>query len=88
MKKFVYQPENVCTKLISFELDEENKIHDLSFQNGCPGNLSAIGKLVEGKDAKEIIQILKGNVCGNKLTSCADQLALALEKVLFEKENG
>lgn len=87
MKKFEYNSENVCTKLISFELDYENKIHNLSFKNGCPGNLSAIGKLVENKDAEEIINLLKGNRCGNKPTSCADQLSLALEKALSEKEN-
>ena len=87
MKNFEYNPENVCTKLISFELDDEDKIHDLSFKSGCPGNLSAIGKLVEGKDAREVINLLKGNRCGNKPTSCADQLSFALEKALSEKEN-
>ena len=54
----------------------------MKFVSGCPGNLMAIGKLVEGKDPKEIIGILKGNDCAGRGTSCADQLALALESAL------
>ena len=60
-------------------LDDNNKIHNLSFEGGCNGNLKAIGKLCEGKDAKEIASILEGNTCGFKPTSCADQLAKAIK---------
>ena len=80
MKNFSYTPERVCSKQINFSVDDEGKLHDVSFLGGCPGNLPAIGKLVEGKDAKEIANILRGNPCGARGTSCADQLALAIDK--------
>lgn len=84
MKKIDYTPQGVCTQRIQFEL-EEGKIHHVSFERGCPGNLQAIAKLVENRDAKEVAQLLKGNACGIKNTSCADQLAQAIEKALQEQ---
>ena len=80
MKDFSYTPERVCSKQINFSVDDEGKLHDVSFVGGCPGNLPAIGKLVEGKNAKEIANILRGNPCGARGTSCADQLAKAIDK--------
>ena len=50
------------------------------------GNLQAVAKLVEGKDAKEVADILRGNDCKGKGTSCADQLAKAIEVALSEFE--
>ena len=46
------------------------------------GNLIAISKLVEGKDAKEVASLLEGNQCGMRGTSCADQLAKAIKSFL------
>ncbi|MBR1661681.1 MAG: TIGR03905 family TSCPD domain-containing protein [Acidaminococcaceae bacterium] len=82
MKTYSYTPKGVCSKLITFGIDDEGKLRNVKFVSGCPGNLLAIGKLVEGKDPKEIIGILKGNDCAGRGTSCADQLALALESAL------
>ncbi|MBO5637033.1 MAG: TIGR03905 family TSCPD domain-containing protein [Acidaminococcaceae bacterium] len=82
MKTYSYTPKGVCSKLITFGIDDEGKLRNVKFVSGCPGNLMAIGKLVEGKDPKEIIGILKGNDCAGRGTSCADQLALALESAL------
>ena len=82
MKKFTYFPQRVCSKHIIFDLDEQNRLHNVKFIGGCPGNLQAIGKLVEGKDAKEIANILHGNDCGGRGTSCGDQLAVAIEDAL------
>ena len=82
MKDYVYVPQKVCSKQISFNIDDENKLHNVKFVGGCPGNLSAISKLVEGQDAKKIIEILKGNQCGQRGTSCADQFATAIEEAI------
>lgn len=79
MRQITYTPVGVCTKQITFELDDEGKIHNLKFLGGCPGNLSAISKLLEGQDAKTAFEILQGNTCGPKKTSCADQLANAIK---------
>ena len=68
---------------IDFDI-EDGKLYNVKFTGGCNGNLKAIGKLVEGKDAKEVAEILRGNDCNMKGTSCADQLARAID----EKLNG
>ena len=82
MDSYTFNPQRVCAKQINFSLDEENRLHDVKFLGGCPGNLPAIAKLVEGKDAAEIANILRGNQCGGRGTSCADQLAIALDEAL------
>ena len=79
MFHFDYLTENTCSQLISLDLDGD-VVRNIVFTGGCNGNLKAISKLVEGKNAEEIIPVLKGNTCGLKKTSCADQLALALEE--------
>ena len=66
---------------IDFDI-EDGKLHNVQFIGGCNGNLKAIGKLVEGKDAKEVADILRGNDCNMKGTSCADQLARAIDEKL------
>lgn len=81
MKNFIYETEGVCSKVITFDI-EDGKIYNLKFMGGCAGNLQAIAKLVEGKDAKSVAEILKGNDCRGKGTSCADQLAKAIEQAL------
>lgn len=85
MEAFTFQPQRVCSKRIDFNLDEQNRLHDVKFLGGCPGNLPAIGKLVEGKDAAEIADILRGNPCGMRGTSCADQLAIAIDEALAKR---
>jgi len=82
MQHITYKPIGVCSSQIDFDLDEFGKIHNLVFTNGCPGNLSAIARLLEGQDAKHAASILKGNTCRTKNTSCADQLAKAIEQAL------
>ena len=84
MKKFTYYPAGVCSQEINFELDENNCLHNVRYTGGCNGNLNAIGKLVEGQEATHIVSLLKGNDCGGRGTSCADQLARALETALAE----
>ncbi len=73
-------PQGTCSKKIEFELDDNKKLHNVKFFGGCPGNLKAISKLIEGSDALHIATLLRGNQCANRGTSCADQLAIAIEK--------
>ena len=75
--KHTYTTKGTCARQIEFELDG-NVIHNVQFMGGCNGNLKAISKLAEGQDAERIIDILKGNTCGPRDTSCADQFAKAL----------
>jgi len=79
-----YKPKGVCSVNISFDIDEDKKLHNVAFTGGCNGNLKAIGRLVEGRDADEVAQTLKGNLCGRRPTSCADQFSKAIEQMLRE----
>lgn len=79
-----FVPKGLCAKKIEFSI-EDGKLHGVKFSGGCPGNLPAIAKLVEGADAETIAQILRGNPCGNRGTSCADQLAIAIDEALGKK---
>ncbi|MBQ8168584.1 TIGR03905 family TSCPD domain-containing protein [bacterium] len=83
MQTYGYKTFGVCAKELYFVI-EDGKLHDVKFLGGCHGNLTAIGKLVEGMDAKQVVELLKGNDCGGKGTSCADQLAIAIEKALVQ----
>lgn len=84
MKHIEYKTTGTCAKVIVLDLDDNNIIHNCQFIGGCNGNLKAISKLVEGKSASEISQILKGNTCGPRPTSCADQLSIALFNAINE----
>lgn len=71
---YTYKPNNVCSKEISFDI-EDGKLKNISFVGGCQGNLSAIAKLLDGKDAKTTAIMFLGHKCGNRNTSCMDQFA-------------
>lgn len=76
-----YSTKGTCSKQIVFDLDNEQRVHNLKFIGGCSGNLQGISRLVEGKKAEEIIPLLKGIRCKQN-TSCPDQFARALEEQL------
>ena len=78
---YIYKTKGTCSQEIHFDL-KDGKVYNVSFVGGCNGNLKGISKLVEGQDAQRIIDLLKGNTCGFKSTSCPDQLAIALEKAM------
>lgn len=73
-----YKTKGVCARTIHFNKAEDGTITNISFEGGCNGNLKAISKLCEGMPAEKISEILAGNTCGFKSTSCADQLAKAV----------
>ena len=81
-KHIQYQTHGTCSQLIDVTADENNVIQQVFFLGGCNGNLKAISKLLEGADARWAVNTLRGNTCGNKPTSCADQLAQAIEQAL------
>ena len=56
----------------------------MRFEGGCNGNLKAVSKLVDGMTVEKIESVLRGNTCGFKPPSCADQLAVAVRKAYDE----
>ena len=81
--RYDYRAENVCPQIISFDIDGDI-ITNVSFTGGCNGNLKAISKLVNGWTVDKIEEYLRGNLCGPRPTSCADQLAVAVRKAYNE----
>ncbi|MFP3042130.1 TIGR03905 family TSCPD domain-containing protein [Treponema primitia] len=78
---YEYKTQGTCSSKITFDI-RDNRVYDLSFTDGCNGNLSGISILAEGMEAAELIKRLKGVRCGSKKTSCPDQLAKALERAV------
>jgi len=81
-----YKTNGVCATDINFDL-RDGKVYSVSYKNGCNGNLKAVGLLVEGMDADELVKRLKGLRCDRKTTSCADQLAIAVAAAVAQAVN-
>ena len=85
MKHYTYEPKGVCSVQMDFDIDDENKIHNLVVTKGCNGNLKGIAALVEDQNIDEVMNKLKDIKCGFRDTSCPDQLAKALKE--FKEKN-
>lgn len=84
--EYTFETENTCAKIIKFTLTG-NIITNVQFlEGGCPGNLQALPKLVEGMTVEEIEEKIGGIICGRRGTSCADQLAKAVRKAYEESK--
>jgi len=79
--KHEYKTSDVCASRIEFEIDKEQRLHDVRFSGGCIGNRNGIAALVEGMKVEDVVARLQGIQC-RMGTSCPDQLAKALKKVL------
>ena len=84
--EYSYKTAGTCSKQIDFNIDG-NVISNIRFYGGCNGNLKAISKLLEGATVEEIESKLLGNTCGQRSTSCADQLAHAVREA-YDKQQG
>jgi len=81
-----YRTQYTCSSNISFDLNGD-KVSNIKFFGGCDGNLRAIAKILEGKSVSEIEGYCRGVECGRKMTSCSDQLAIAVRKA-YDEEQG
>ena len=78
MKHCTYTTSGTCSKMIEFDIDEQGRLHNVSFMGGCPGNTLGIALMAEGMDAEALAKRLRGVPCGSKRTSCPDQLSRAI----------
>ena len=78
---YTYRTNGVCSMAINFDIDDD-KVKSVEFIGGCSGNTQGVARLVEGMPVEEAIKRLEGIKCGNKPTSCPDQLATSLKKAL------
>lgn len=85
--KYTFETRNTCSKAIEFDL-EGNVVKNVKFLGGgCPGNLQALPRLVEGMTVEEIQEKIGGINCRGKGTSCADQLAKAVKQAYEQSKN-
>ena len=82
---YSFRPSGVCSQEMRVELDDQGIIRDLKVVGGCSGNPQGISALVRDMPAQEAIARLRGIRCGFKPTSCPDQLAQGLEKILQQQ---
>ncbi|MDR3332032.1 MAG: TIGR03905 family TSCPD domain-containing protein [Synergistaceae bacterium] len=82
---YTYIPQGVCSQEINVTLDRENRIEKVEVIGGCDGNALGLSAMCADQDARSVIKKLRGIQCGEKPTSCPDQLSLAIEKALTER---
>ena len=76
-----FATRGVCARNITVGISDDGKtVEKVEFMGGCNGNLKAISTLVKGMPVDQVVELLKGNTCGPRPTSCADQLTLALRE--------
>jgi len=79
--KTVFKTTGTCAQEIHFEI-EDGIIQSVEFVRGCPGGGKGVSALAVGRKPEEVIGAIKGILCGDKGTSCPDQLASALSEHL------
>ncbi len=77
-----YETSGTCSRMIQVAI-EDGRIVDAGFLGGCNGNLKGIVSLIKGMKIDDVIERLNGITCGDKGTSCPDQLS----KCLIEYKN-
>ncbi len=80
VKKLTYKTQGTCSSHIEIEV-EDGVIKEVFYWGGCNGNLQGISRLVKGMKVDDVIAKLEGVRCGNRVTSCPDQLCKALREM-------
>ena len=74
---FTYKTHGTCSTAMDLEI-QDGIITQCVIHNGCRGNTLGLAKMVIGRRADEVKEMLRGIPCrGN--TSCPDQLSRAIE---------
>ena len=76
-----YITRGTCSRVINLDV-EDGIVRDVEFIGGCHGNLQGIVSLVKGMKVEDVIARLDGIKCGDKDTSCPDQLSQALKNIM------
>ena len=75
-----YATKGTCSREITIKVDGD-VVESVEFLYGCPGNTFGVSELVKGMKVTDVVSKLKGIKCGQRGTSCPDQLAIALENM-------
>jgi len=80
-----YMTTGTCCKVMQVAI-RDGVIQDAEFIGGCQGNLQGIKRLLKGMHIDDVIKSFSGIGCGDKPTSCPDQLAICLTQYKAKKE--
>ncbi|MCR5492011.1 MAG: TIGR03905 family TSCPD domain-containing protein [Bacilli bacterium] len=86
---FRYIPKNVCSRELVIHYDGDTVL-DMEVVGGCNGNLQGITALMKGMKIDDVIAKLNGIKCRGsrtRMTSCPDQISLALIALKEQKAN-
>ena len=75
---FSYKTKGTCSTAIDLEINQNNIITACKFHHGCKGNTEGLARMVVGRNADEVRDMLRGIPCRGA-TSCPDQLSRAIE---------
>lgn len=81
--EYLYKTKGVCASQIILDI-EGDVVKSATFVGGCNGNTKGIGALVAGMKIDDVIAKCCGIACGNRPSSCPDQLAKALVQAKAE----
>lgn len=77
---YSYKTNGTCSREIIIDVDGDI-IQDVKFIGGCNGFGKGVSAIVRGMSIDHVIERFKNIKCGQKETSCPDQLAKALSEV-------
>lgn len=72
-----YKTHGTCSSQIDLNI-ENGIITECKFIGGCRGNTQGLARMVIGRPAEEVKNLLRGVICRGD-TSCPDQLSKAIE---------
>ena len=75
-----YRNFGTCSESIDLEI-RDGVIAECRINGGCRGNTQGLSKMVIGRNAEEVRDLLRGIQCRNG-TSCPDQLSRAIDEYL------
>ena len=75
-----YRNFGTCSESIDLEI-RDGVIAEYRINGGCRGNTQGLSKMVIGRNAEEVRDLLRGIQCRNG-TSCPDQLSRAIDECL------
>lgn len=85
--EYIYKTKGTCSSKIRLDIND-GVVTNVVYTGGCDGNLKAIPRLVDGMTVEQIETMLRGNTCGPRPTSCADQLAIAVQEAYKKEQAG
>jgi uncharacterized protein (TIGR03905 family) len=79
-KDITFYPDSVCCKQMDISVVNDT-VRSVIFTKGCAGNTQGVARLIAGLPIDSAISRLEGICCGDKNTSCPDQLSKALKSM-------